>query len=483
MEDFLKRIFKKDFYTFKGLIAGIVLILLTIILKFDNFLEKGITTFKIRCFIYAALLIVWTIIWWGLCEYLPRNPKGKVGLLIAIVTESEKQKIRIKNDLSEGIKNLLKQYDLSNKVNVIVLEDYKANRVVEILKKYMLKKEEIGRTHISLDNAKKEKKLIGRREYKDFIKLNKKLNCHFYVFGKIKERQDIEYKYFIDLEGLVTHKPLEKKLAVTLEKEFVSVFPKEISFPETFEFKGFQLTSDWIFIASMDITGYAALLSGDPLTAYDLHENLENELAKFKPLPPNLQDVANNLKKNLAVELFRKAQIAYQKDDFTSTRKFIYEAESKDNKNYDVLVSIAYFAFNIEKDVSRSLEYLKKASDIGSDDYTWLYNRAFIYMYIGKYEKGFNDYKKLSDIKFLNEPRRVDECIEYNKDLIKVEANKYQLLFILGFLFYFKKRDLMSALNYFKSFKEKACSNRDYDYLCKRVDTYLMEISSKLLSE
>lgn len=44
-------------------------------------------------------------------------------------------------------------------------------------------------------------------------------------------------------------------------------------------------------------------------------------------------------------------------------------------------------------------------------------------MYIGEYEKGFNDYKKLSDIRFLNEPKIFDECIEYNKNLIEDEPD------------------------------------------------------------
>lgn len=63
-------------------------------------------------------------------------------------------------------------------------------------------------------------------------------------------------------------------------------------------------------------------------------------------------------------------------------------------------------------------------------------------MYIGNYKKGSEDYKKLSKIKFSHELSIVDQCIEFDKNLIEAEPNKYQLLFILGYLYYHKKNDL-----------------------------------------
>ncbi|MGC9000736.1 tetratricopeptide repeat protein [Caldisericum sp.] len=480
MEEKLKKIFEENFYSFRGLFSGIVLIILAIILHLDLFLEKGIPDFKIRLIIYAVFLAIWAISWWCSREYLPSNPKGKVGLLLAIGTESDKQKVRTKNDLAEGIKKLLGQHNLSHMVNVIVLEDFKANKVSEIMQKYLIKKDEVEHIYINLDTIEKERKLKETKEYRDFIKLNRKLNCRFYVWGKIKERQDIENKYFIDLEVLVLHKPLEQKPAEGIKKEFALIFPKEVSFLEKIEAKGFELTSDMIFIAAMYITGDAAFLSGDPFTAYELHKNLQTELNRFQPLPPNLQNMSNNLKIFLSAELFEKAKYSFVNKDLVSAKKFLNEAESINNKNYDLLVSISYFAFNLEKDVSKSLEYLKRASEVGVEDYTWLYNRAFIYMYVGEYEKGLKNYKKLLEVKFLKESKIVDECIEYNKNLIKNEQDKYQLLFIIGYLYYFKKNDLINALKYFELFKDKVCIDISYAYLYTRADTYISEIKKKL---
>lgn len=482
MEEKLKRLFEENFYTPRGLFAGIGLLFFAIISGIDSFLEKGVSSLKIRTIIYLLFLIIWVVIWWYARDHYPKNPKGKVGLLLAISTENDKQKIRIKNDLAEGIKKLLVQHSLSHMVNIIILEDFKANKVSEIVQKYSIKKGKVEHNYIDLDTIEKERKLKDTKEYRDFIKLNRKLNCNFYVWGKIKERQDIENKYFIDLEALVLHKPLEKKPAETIKKEFVSIFPKEVSFPEKIEVKGFELTSDMIFIAAMYITGKAVFLSGDPFTAYELHRNLQKRINKFLPLP-NLQNMADNLKRLLIAELVLKAETAYRSGDSASAKKFLDEAELIDSKNYDLLVSQSYFVFNEYKDVTKALDYLQKASEVGSEDYTWLYNRAFIYMYIGEFEKAIKDYKKLSGIKFLSEPKIVDECIEYIRNLIEKEQDKYQLLFAISYLYHHKKGDLDNALKYYNTFKEKACSDGKYEYLCVRADTFINEIQKKLSQE
>ena len=73
----------------------------------------------------------------------------------------------------------------------------------------------------------------------------------------------------------------------------------------------------------------------------------------------------------------------------------------------------------------------------------------------------------------------MDQCIEFDKNLIETEPNKYQLLFVIGYLYYYKKKDLKKALAYFKLFKDKACDNPDYHELCTRAVTYIDQIRKK----
>ena len=471
---------EKDFYTIRGLGAGILLIILCIIVPIDNLIEKGIPNFLIRGTLYIVVLLIWVIIWSCRRHYLPQNSKGKIGLLIAINAESDKQKVRIKDDLVEGINKRLKENKLYNTVNVIMLQDFKAKRVADILEKERVQKNEIFQTPTVSGNDERKKKFEKSKEHKDFIKLHKKIKCHFYVWGKIKERKDKENKYYLNLEALVVHKPLNIQSSKIMKNELNFVFPREISIPERIEVKGFEIASDLIYIAVFYITGVAAALSGDLFTALKLHNNLQSELDKFHPMPPPLQRVSKNLKEFLLTELLQQARFYYyKKKNFTMIQNLLSKAELIDNKNYKLLIFISLYAFKIEKNITKSLEYLKKASKVSDSDYTWLYNRAFLFMHIGNYKKGLEDYKKLSKTKFSQEPSIVDQCIEFDKNLIEAEPNKYQLLFVIGYLYYYKKKDLKKALAYFKLFKDKACDNPDYHELCTRAVTYIDQIRKK----
>ena len=469
---------EKDFYTIRGLGAGILLIILCIIVPIDSLIEKGIPNFWIRCLIYLVAILTWMIIWSYRRNYLPQNSKNKIGLLISINAENDKQKARIKNDLVEGINKRLKQHNLYNTVNIITLQDFKAERVANILENERVKKNEIFQGPSLPKNDEIKKKFEKSKEHRRFVKLHKKLKCHFYIWGTIKERKDKENKYYLSLEALVLHKPLNIQSSKIMKNELNFVFPKEISILERKEFEGFVIASNLIYIAALYIIGVAAVLSGDLITASKLHSNLQNELNKSHPIPPLLrQHMSENLKKFLLPELLQQARLYYyEKKDFAITKKLLSKAESIDNRNYDLLIFISLYSFKIEKDITKSLEYLKKASKVSGIDYTWLYDRAFLYMYIGNYKKGLEDYKKLSKITFTNEPLIVDQCIEFDENLIETEPSKYQLLFVLGYLYYYKKNDLKKALFYFKSFKEETCDNPDYHELCTRANTYIGHI-------
>ncbi len=77
----------------------------------------------------------------------------------------------------------------------------------------------------------------------------------------------------------------------------------------------------------------------------------------------------------------------------------------------------------------------------------------------------------MTAINFENEIFIVDQCVNFNKELIKNEPSKNQFLFILGFLYYRKKINLPEAFDYFERFKNEAIDKK-YDYLLKRVNTY-----------
>jgi hypothetical protein len=74
----------------KTLIIGLVLLFGTFI-GADGFLEKFVGL-KIRAIIYLLFLSLWIGFWVFNKFCLPRNKKGKVGIVIAIYSENESER-------------------------------------------------------------------------------------------------------------------------------------------------------------------------------------------------------------------------------------------------------------------------------------------------------------------------------------------------------------------------------------------------------
>jgi hypothetical protein len=101
-------------------------------------------------------------------------------------------------------------------------------------------------------------------------------------------------------------------------------------------------------------------------------------------------------------------------------------------------------------------------------------------MYLGKFEKGVKLYKKINKIFFRGEEIIINECIDFNKEIVENEPDKIQSLFILGYLFYNKILNFPLALEYLEKFKEKANKKAGYDYLVSCTNSYLSEIHSQM---
>ena len=334
---------KKNYYSISGFLAGLLLIAYVLISLLDPFLEKGIKEFSIRLIIYLTIFGIWTVLWIILKNYFPKKRKDKIGIVIAIRTENEKQKLLIKNDLVEGMKKLLKENSLLDLFHLIVLQDYKAIKASKIIDDYNNKKKEFIK-------KKKFKDFNKAKENKIFEKLNKKINGHFYIWGTIKKRQDIQPKYFINLDALVVHRPIKLIASRKIARDFKAIMPKDISFFENFEVPGFEIASSQIFMAIRYITGIAAFVSRDIFIAFKLHNGLQREINKYEPIPPNLKFISKKLCKILFLELVIQAKFLTFPQKYGHPKKFempVYNIQeglgnSKLNASYDDYKTFQY---------------------------------------------------------------------------------------------------------------------------------------------
>ena len=407
-------------------------------------------------------------------QYFPKKKRNKIGFIIAIKTENDKQKLLIKNDFSENVKELLRENNLLKLFDTIVLQDYKAEKAWSILKDYSDKRSELIREDKFPD-------FQMTKENKTYEKLNKRIKGHFYIWGSIKLRQDNEPTYYITFDAIVVHRPIPIKASTKIANDFLSVLPKMISFREKMEVHGFETTSQYISIAIRYMTGVAAFISGNVFVSYKLHKGLLEKIDRIELPQQNLEVISRSLKEYLFLELFLQSKYFYEiKKDLNKFQELLAEAEKVNDKDYHILVLNSVKAFVIDRKPLESLQYLRKASKVHQGDYTWLYNKAFIYMYLEKFEHGDRDYKRLRGLTYPGEEIIVDQCIDFNKELLINEPDKKQSLFILGYLQYVKKNNLPLALEKFEEFLSETRKNSKFDYLRVRAVTYTGEIKKEM---
>jgi hypothetical protein len=473
MLDILKDLFNKHKYSPLGFVTGVLLIILTIIVPIDSFLEKGIHCYYIRCIFYFLIIITWLIIWYKAKEFYPKNEKNKIGIIVSITTENDKQKIRIKNDFIKGMIDIAKKNNYGDMLKVICIEDIKAKKANEIIDRYIL----------SYQNAIKSNSVAKYYSSKPnllFDKFLKKTKGHLYIYGAIKERQDEGNKYYLSIDAYIRHRPIDINISNHISKDFQVIFPKEISFYEKLESKGFQFASDVVFLASRYMIGVAAMISYDPFSAYTIHRGLQLDLQKYNPQPPNIKYISEKLSNIIADELLQQSKYYYFKKDYDTAKRLIEEAIKIDITNYNVYIFKSFIAFELDNDPRKGLEYCDKAKAVANGNGTWLYNQAFLHMYLEEFPIAYNAYKRIKDSNFTEENLTFAECISFNEDYIKRYPMFHQSLFILGYLYYFKKNNLPLALDKLELFVDVTNKIRKYKFLRDKSISFISDIKKEI---
>jgi len=426
--------------------GGIVLILLLSV-STDYLLEKLIFNPEYRFLIYGILLLLWIGYWLFYKYRLPRNKKGKVGIVIAIHAETNHEQIRLKNDFISKLKENINKETFGGTVNIIVLKNHFSEDLNEINK---------------------------------VLTMHKKVKGHFYVYGQVKRRYEGGKKYFLKLDGLVVHSPISIQTSNELKREFINILPKQISFLETFEFSGFEFTADIVYIAARYITGIAAYLSGDPFLAHEFHNNLQKEFERFKQLPPNLQIIKNRIPFLLSDEELLIARMYYFKNDIDNLKLWLGKSLSSNPNNYGgwLLKAIVDFLPSMGNNPIAALESIKKAQRYVRFTHEWRYSRAFLYFWLGNYTEAIRDCKNLKNKSYMGEEITVEEVEDFTLKLLKDHPQKVQLYFWLGFINLIKKKNLPLAYEYFNKFEEKA--DQTMNLLKEKSNVYLSQIKIEM---
>lgn len=445
MENFFLKYISSKLYSAWSLVFGLI-IAISLFATFDSFFEKILTNVNIRFLIYTVILLLWVLYWVHYRFCLPRNSKNKVGLVIAIFAESNYEEARLKTDLISQLQKSISEQGFGETINIIVLKNHISEKIKDI---------------------------------KEVENIHKKVRGHFYLFGKVRRRNDGQKTYFLDLDGMVIHRPIDIYLSSALAQDFITVLPKQVSFFEAIEFKGFQFTADIVYLAVKYITGVAAYLSGDPHLAIRLHSNLKEEFNKFKPLPPHLQKIRDKADLLLSDEEGLIALGYYLKKDLANFNLWLQKCFKTNPNSYKAFLLKSVKEFQVDHNPRMALLSIKQAKKHAGATAEWRYNEAFLRFWIEDYLAAIKLCEKIASTSYRNEIYTIAEVEAFNLDLLKdANINKPQLYFWLGYINYKKKNNLPESLKYFEEFEKR--STAAMATLKQKSSPYLREIKKAM---
>ncbi len=454
-----------SYYTYKAFFIGCLLIFVCMN-QIEYLIIKVIPNKIDQIAIVILVILIW-FIWWVILKYkLPKGKKNRINIVISIETENDKQKVRLKNDFARRLKEQINNKKLGSIINISILNNCQTGMISNLVDRYSDLLAKSINEQIQIES-------LDPILYKEWQKMQKSIQGHFFIWGSIKERD--ENKYYIDLEALVVHNPVNIKVHREVTEEFLNIWSKRIIFEEKMEFEGFLFSADLIFLSIEYMVGIAAYISRDPLLALELHQNCLRDLSNINPLPPNLAKTKERCTKIIADESLIIARWYYFKDDRSNMNKYLEISFRHMPHNYGgyLLKSILYF----EADkIDESLDAVYEAKKYAEKNGTWRYNEGFLLMYKESYEEAINVYRKISEHSFLGEDMVVKEVCAYNEKYLKENPEKIQSLYVLGYLKYKKESNYPESWEHFTLFMKKAGDLHKYKILTERARSYKVEL-------
>jgi hypothetical protein len=428
----------------------VLLIFLAIIIASNGTLSEFLNLIS-RAIIYLLVVFSWIIFWFFNKYVLPRNKKNKVGIVIAIYSENEIERQKLKSDFLSKL-----------------FEDFRNEGIIEFSNIIPLK------NHFS--------KLIkdSNNQRQHIEKINKKIKAHFFVWGDIRKRSDGNEgdKYFMNFEGLVVHKPISLSLSQKISKEFSKVLPREVNFFENRSFKWFGLTEKLVSLATKYVIGIAAFVSQDPILALKLHSRLKEQFAALSTLPPHYADIKNRIPLFISDEALWISKWHYINKRFDDSKKFINQSLIENSNNYAAWLFKAIIDFKIDGNITESFKSLKKAERYANGNTEWLYSKAFLFFWNGDYKNALKICLKIKQRAPASRAETIAEIRAFNLELLSQPSPKAQLYFWIGYLSYFQDNNIANALLDFENFEK--FSTPEMSILEQKSSAYLCEIMNQM---
>lgn len=380
--------------------------------------------------------------------YVPKNKRNRIGIVIALRTENEEDRERLRNDLVSELEFRLNGIGSDAKFKLVEFPTKLANKIKDIA---------TARKYLALAKG------------------------HFILFGNASSKRKIGGKesYLFRLHGVVRHAPVDKLFQEHFSKEFGKLLPSRLSFPEDEEMIGFEIAQRWIGYVVNYIIAIAALVSGDLILAEQLLYQLEKELSTISdPTPiPVITELRGIIPNRIADLMVFFCTIHY--NAFVKTRDtehifkmepFLKKINELDPGNYSGRMYRAMFYFFNDEIKKAILEF----KDIKSIGIAWRYSLGFLLAYEGDIDGALQNYRKLfyEDVGI-----NVIDIEIFISEALEKKPEKIQLIFFLGLINYKIKKDSSLAKKYFNQFISEPKSSIDFPKLFGLAKKYLKVIN------
>jgi hypothetical protein len=377
---------------------------------------------------------------------VPKNRAGNIGIIVALKTEGDEERNRLRNDYIHELRAYLQSSKIGQEFEVIEFPPTIANR--------------IG----------------GASDAKLFAE---KAKAHMIIFGSLVKRKDKgNLCYVFRLHGLVRHANIRKEISDKLGREFGQFLPGRVNFREEDELLGFELTEQWTGFTVKYICGIAAGLSMSFGIAYNLFDELHRELShrESNDQPPIVVEMRKRLP--IRIQEAGSAILTQNYLMFAKTRERQHILDSRPVADRILDVAPEDYRARLQRaicqffadDIDAAIDDLR---EIKSRDATWRYSLGFLLAFKGDINGALEQYQKTFHS---HVPDNVLNDTEiFISEVVDAHPERVQLIFFRGIVNYKGKGDLALAEQDFSTFLAKDSSNA-YPKLEELAENYLTKI-------
>jgi tetratricopeptide (TPR) repeat protein len=456
-----------------GLIA-IECIVFPFLVGSDNQFEKLIPEADRRWAIYFLVLLLVAALWMLFRVRLPKCKKGRLGIVISIVTESDKQENLCRNGFLHELERQINLDKMKNYVTVFSLQGYKAEWIIKVVNDHTEAKN--AKMEAELNNGEYDRALD--KDIAKWNKLSKRNRWGMCIWGRIREgKSQGNNAYGLELDCLVNTIPMSIARNIEFSKDMLGAFHRKIQIDEREELQWFPLAGRLMYYPIKYILGMVAVVSGQECIAIKQFRDLEKEIAKAPNSSlPSMQHMKKRIPFWLSeAQTFRafSLELVGKIDEAIAE---LEEAVKLNPNNYAcmLLLGRVYFA---KGNMEQAFEAIEKARSLSKGDHSCLYSLAFLFIYEGKnYKKALTIYRKAIEATPDAEDPIVKDIIVFIENVLNKEPDKIQLHFALGFIKYELQNNISDSRKHFECFVDRAVQENRYDKLINKASEYISEI-------